>query len=170
MTLSRPERIDLLLPREHRRGSESAPREQLHSLGEIERVVVDSAIAMLSPGQKFALLWSLQVGEHTVAGVQIKERDGSVTNLEPPVEVLEYLTDHKRMSYDQDIGAWLSAEIFIAGPTRYKATYSTNTVADWMPEFSVDDLRAEFDTFPRPDAEIPDWARSQLEWSPGMTG
>ncbi|MFC4376664.1 hypothetical protein ACFO5K_21440 [Nocardia halotolerans] len=171
MTLSRPERIDLLLPREHRQGSaESAPREQLESLGDIERVVIDAAIAMLSPGQKFALLWSLQVGQVAVAGVQIKERDGTVTNLVPPLEVLEYLADHKRLSYNPDTGAWLSAEIFIAGPTRYKATYSPGTVADWMPEVSVEDLRAEFAAFPRPDTEVPDWARSQLDWSDRMTG
>src|SRR5690606_41600578 len=54
-----------------------APREQLTSLVAIEHAVIDATIAMLAPGQKFALLWSLQVGEHTVAGVQIKERDGS---------------------------------------------------------------------------------------------
>ncbi|MGW5451696.1 hypothetical protein [Nocardia sp. NPDC003979] len=169
MTLSRPERIDLLM-REHRQDAEPAPREQLHSLGDIEKFVVDAAIAMLSPGQKFALLWSLQVGGHLVAGVQVKERDGSVTNMVPPTEVVEYLADHKRMSYDPAVGAWLSAEIFIAGPTRFKATYSPGTVADWMPEVSVDDLRAEFVAYPRPAAEIPDWARSQLDWSNRMTG
>ncbi|MGW5436021.1 hypothetical protein [Nocardia asteroides] len=170
MTLSRPERIDLLLTRPHRQDREPAPRQQLESLGAIEQTVVDAAIAMLAPGQKFALLWSLQVGSHTVAGVQVKERDGSVTNMVPPDEVLAYLTDHKRMSYAADTGAWLSAEIFIAGPTRYKATYSTSAVAEWMPEVTVEDLRAEFDAFPRPEAEIPDWARTQLDWSNRRTG
>jgi hypothetical protein len=168
MTLSRPERIDLLLARPQR--SDREPRAQLDSLAAIERVVIDATIALLAPGQKFALLWSLQVGEQTVAGVQIKERNGTVTNLMPPTEVLEYLTDHKRMSYDPDAGAWLSAEIFIAGPTRYKTNYSTGSVADWMPEITADDLRAEFAAFPRPDAEIPDWARSQLEWTERKTG
>ncbi|UGT52774.1 hypothetical protein [Nocardia asteroides] len=170
MTLSRPERIDLLLTRPHRQDREPAPREQLNSIGQIEQTVVDAAIAMLAPGQKFALLWSLQVGGNTVAGVQVKERDGTVTNLEPPIEVLEYLTDHKRLSYDPAVGAWLSAEIFIAGPTRYKATFSTTTVADWMPEVSVDELRAEFVAYPRPAAEIPDWAKTQLDWTTRMTG
>ncbi|MFD3594099.1 hypothetical protein ACFWU5_15335 [Nocardia sp. NPDC058640] len=170
MTLSRPERIDLLLTRQQRLGREPQAREQLESLGAIERVVIDTTIAMLSPGQKFALLWSLQVGEQLVAGVQIKERDGTVTNLMPPAEVLEYLTDHKRMSYSADTGAWLSAEIFIAGPTRYKTNYSTGNIADWMPEVTADDLTAEFIAFPRPDAEIPDWARSQLEWAARKTG
>ncbi|MGS2807943.1 hypothetical protein [Nocardia sp. MW-W600-9] len=170
MTLSRPERIDLLLTRPHRQEPEPAPREQLASLREIEQTVVDAAIAMLAPGQKFALLWSLQVGEQAVAGVQVKERDGSVTNMVPPAEVLEYLVDHKRMSYDPSVGTWLSAEIFIAGPTRYKATFATGTVADWMPQVTEDDLRAEFDAFPRPAAEIPDWARTQLDWSDRRTG
>ncbi|MFE1595139.1 hypothetical protein [Nocardia sp. NPDC058705] len=170
MTLSRPERIEALLAGPQRLAREPQPREQLESLGAIERVIIDTTIAMLSPGQKFALLWSLQVGEHAVAGVQIKERDGTVTNLMPPTEVLEYLTDHKRMSYAPETGAWLSAEIFIAGPTRYKTNYSTGTVADWMPEVTADDLTAEFAAFPRPDAEIPDWARSQLEWATRKTG
>ncbi|MEU4417420.1 hypothetical protein [Nocardia salmonicida] len=170
MTLNRPERIDLLLTRTQRLGREPEPREQLDSLAAIERVVIDATIALLAPGQKFALLWSLQVGEQTVAGVQIKERNGTVTNLMPPTEVLEYLTDHKRMSYDPETGAWLSAEIFIAGPTRYKTNYSTAAVADWMPEVSADDLRAEFAAFPRPDTEIPDWARTQLDWADRRTG
>lgn len=170
MTLSRPERIDLLLTRPHRQDREPSPREELHTVGEIEQTVVDAAIAMLAPGQKFALLWSMQVGDNTVAGVQIKERDGTVTNLVPPVEVLEYFTDHKRLSYDPAVGAWLSAEIFIAGPTRYKATYSTSTVPDWMPEFSVEELRAEFAAYSRPDGEIPDWAKAQLDWSDRKTG
>ncbi|PKV78492.1 hypothetical protein [Nocardia fluminea] len=170
MTLSRPERIDLLLTRPQRQDREPEPRAQLDSLAAIERVVIDATIAMLAPGQKFALLWSLQVGDQAVAGVQIKERDGTVTNLMPPTEVLEYLTDHKRMSYLPDNGAWLSAEIFIAGPTRYKSSYSTGSVADWMPEVTADDLRAEFTAFPRPDTEIPDWARSQLDWADRRTG
>ncbi|APE32761.1 hypothetical protein BOX37_00850 [Nocardia mangyaensis] len=170
MTLSRPERIDLLMPRQPRAGTESAPREPLGSLAEIERAVIDATIAILAPGQRFVLLWSLQIGGHTVAGVQTKQRDGTVANLVPPPEVLAHLADHKRMSYDPNTGAWLSAEIFIAGPTRYKATYSTGTVADWMPEVSVEDLRAEFDAFPRPAAEIPDWIRTQLDWSTKMTG
>lgn len=169
MTLSRPERIDLLMPRQPRETGEPT-RPQLNSLPEIERAVVDATIAILSPGQRFVLLWSLQVGENTEAGIQIKARDGSVTNLVPPPEVLEYLADHKRLSYDPAVGAWLSAEIFIAGPTRYKATYSTSSIPDWMPEVAVDELRAEFAAFPRPDAETPDWIRSQLDWSPRMTG
>ncbi|WP_336084783.1 hypothetical protein [Nocardia sp. SSK8] len=170
MTLSRPERIDLLLTRPHRQDRDPAPREQLSSLVAIEHAVIDATIAMLAPGQKFALLWSLQVGEHTVAGVQIKERDGSLTDLVPPPEVLGYFADHKQMSYDAEAGAWLSAEIFIAGPTRYKATYSTGSIADWMPEVTAEDLRAEFEAFPRPDAVIPDWARTQLEWTDRKTG
>ncbi|TCK00951.1 hypothetical protein [Nocardia alba] len=170
MTLSRPERRDLLLTRPQLQGREPEPRAQLDSLAAIERVVIDATIALLAPGQKFALLWSLQVGERTVAGIQIKERNGTVTNLMPPTEVLEYLTDHKRMSYDPDAGAWLSAEIFIAGPTRYKTNYSTASVADWMPEVTADDLRAEFAAFPRPDTEIPDWARTQLDWADRRTG
>ena len=170
MTLSRPERIDLLLTRQQRLEREPEPRARLGSLGEIERAVIDATIALLSPGQKFALLWSVQVGENLVAGVQIKERGGSVTNLLPPIEVLEHLTDHKRMSYDPDRGAWLSAEIFIAGPTRYKTSYSTGAIADWMPEVTAEDLTAEFAEFPRPDSEIPDWARSQIDWSTRKTG
>ncbi len=170
MTLSRPERIDLLLARQQILAREPAPRKKLDSLDAIERAVIDTTIAMLEPGQKFALLWSLQVGAQVVAGVQVKERDGTVTNLMPPTEVLEYLADHKRMSYRPDAGAWLSAEIFIAGPTRYKSTYSTVAVADWMPEITADDLTAEFAAFPRPDGEIPGWARSQLEWATRKTG
>ncbi|MFE6922761.1 hypothetical protein ACFVAV_17110 [Nocardia sp. NPDC057663] len=170
MTLSRSERIDLLLTRPHRQEREPSPREELHSVSQIEQTVVDAAIALLGPGQKFALLWSMQVGENTVAGVQVKKRDGTVTNLVLPVEVLEYFTDHKRLSYDPVAGAWLSAEIFIAGPTRYKATFSTGAVPDWMPEFSAEDLRAEFAAFPRADGEIPDWAKAQLDWSDRKTG
>ncbi|GGK55609.1 hypothetical protein [Nocardia camponoti] len=167
MTLSRPERIDLLLARPHHDEQAHVP---LNSIDEIERTVVDLAIALLAPGQKFAMLWSMQVGGHREAGVQVKTRDGSVTNLEPPREVLDHLADHKRLSYQPEAGAWLATEIFIAGPTRYKATYSTDTVADWMPEVSAVDLRAEFVAFPRPANQIPGWARAQLDWTTRMTG
>ncbi|MFE3542201.1 hypothetical protein ACFXK0_04415 [Nocardia sp. NPDC059177] len=170
MTLSRPERRDLLLTRPNSQDRDPAPREQLNSLGAIEHAVVDATIAILAPGQKFALLWSLQVGSNIVAGVQVKTRDGTQTNLLVPDEVLGYLTDHKRMSYNPEVGAWLSTEIFIAGPTRYRATYSTVSISEWMPEVSVEDLRAELADFPRPDATVPGWIRSRLDWTDRKTG
>ncbi|WP_431968236.1 hypothetical protein [Nocardia sp. bgisy134] len=128
----------------------------------IERALVTEAVEMIGDGWDFALLWVTVVGASGAAGVQVRRVDGTVDNVRPSEGLLQLLTEHKRASYDAETGTWLSGQISIADPDRYRAAFSNSEISEWMPSPSVDDLRAEFTAFSRPGSAIPDWVRRQL--------
>ncbi|MGV9615913.1 hypothetical protein [Nocardia xishanensis] len=128
----------------------------------IERALVTEAVEIIGSGWDFALLWVTLVGSSGAAGVQVRRVDGTVVNVRPSEGLLQLLTEHKRASYDAETGTWLSGQISIADPDRYRAAFSNSEISEWMPSPSVDELRAEFTAFSRPDSAIPDWVRRQL--------
>ncbi|MGQ4614551.1 hypothetical protein [Nocardia sp. R7R-8] len=128
----------------------------------VERALVTEVVEMVGADWDFVLLWATLVGDSGAAGVQVRRSSGSVDNLRPSEGLLQLLSEHKRVSFDDRVGAWLSGQISIAGPDRYRAMFSTSEIPDWMPAPSADDLRAELAVYVRRDSEIPDWVRQQL--------
>ncbi len=159
MTLSRQDRFDLLRPRLAR---ETPLPPALPSPAAVEQAMVDLAITLLQPGQRFATVRAVAVGDALSAYIEVRHRDGTVTELDAPPDLVHYLAEHKRMSYDPHTGAWLAAEVFVAGPTRFKTSFSTTELPEGTAPITADQLRGELSAFPRPDTAVPAWARALL--------
>ncbi|WP_225725446.1 MULTISPECIES: hypothetical protein [unclassified Nocardia] len=127
-----------------------------------ERAMVDEAVALLEPGWKSALLWVSLVGHEGGGGVQVARSDDSVANVQLSDTLRGLLTEYKRVTYDKVSGAWLSGQIAITDPDRFKVNFSWDSVPEWVPTPTAQDIRQELADYPRAADEIPAWMREQL--------
>ncbi|MBF6356508.1 hypothetical protein IU449_18490 [Nocardia higoensis] len=128
----------------------------------IECALVTEVVESIDGAWNFALLWVTLVGGAGAAGVQVRRLDGTVDNLRPSAGLLELLSEHKRASYDAASGTWLSGQISIADPDRYRSEFSKTEIPDWQPAPTEEDLHAEFAVYARPANEIPDFVRRNV--------
>jgi hypothetical protein len=130
----------------------------------IEQALVNEAIELIGDrgGWDMALLWVNLVGEEWAAGVQVRQCDGSVENIGPSDLLLCLLAEHKRISYDEQAGAWLSGRISIVDAGRYMSRFSESELLEGAPSPSAADIVRELEIYPRATEAIPTWMDLQV--------
>ncbi|WP_067852471.1 hypothetical protein [Nocardia shimofusensis] len=127
-----------------------------------ERACVDEVVAILGSDWKFAILWVAVIGHEAGGGIQVRRTDDSVDNLQASDALRELLFEYKQFAHDPIAGTWLSGRIHIAAPSRYEASFSWDTLPEWTPNPTAEDVRQELADYPRVADEIPAWMRELL--------
>ncbi|WP_330185021.1 hypothetical protein OHB26_16400 [Nocardia sp. NBC_01503] len=127
-----------------------------------ERAIVDEAARLLGQGWKFAVLWVSLVGHEGSGGIQVPRADDSLADVELSDTLWGLLCEYKYVTSSEGAGAWLSGQISLAEPDQYKASFSWDTVPEWLAMPGAVDIRQELADYPRAADVIPAWMRAQL--------
>lgn len=117
----------------------------------VEDALVHAVIDQIGTEWKNAYLWAVLVGDEGRGGIQVHHADGDVESVEASETLRELFFEHKRLSYDERTGTWISAVLSIAGADSYIADYKNDGIHDALPTPEAKEFARELERFPRSD-------------------
>ncbi|MGW4244208.1 hypothetical protein [Nocardia sp. NPDC004722] len=117
----------------------------------VEDALVHAAIDQIGTNWKTTYLWAVLVGDEGRGGLQVHREDGVVDTVEASDTLRQLFFEHKKLSYDEKTGTWISAVLSIASTDNYTADYLKDEVHDKLPTPAAKEFARELKRFPRSD-------------------
>jgi len=96
-------------------------------------------------------------------GLTVIMNDMTTPEVEPPAQAGQALLELRKLMYDQQRGAWLSARYVINPPGEFRIFYNYDHDPLWEPPIPPAFFERDLATYPRPDGAVPGWLRRTIE-------
>ncbi|MGW4248020.1 hypothetical protein [Nocardia sp. NPDC004722] len=125
------------------------------SLEVVESALVTAVTESVPAGWKSLRLWVIAVGEFGYGQIEAKYGLRKTRQFDVSEDLWAFLTEHKRRSYDEHAGAWLSGQILV-DRNGIRVNFRKDDVVGGFPRIESADWRREFELYPRAAAQIPE--------------
>ncbi|MFE3187519.1 hypothetical protein ACFXHA_00835 [Nocardia sp. NPDC059240] len=129
------------------------------SLEVVENALVTAVTESVPPGWKSLRLWVVAVGEFGYGQIEAKYGLLKTRQFDISENLWAFLAEHKRRSYDEHAGAWLSGQILV-DRNDTQVNFRKNDVAGDFPVIDPAEWRREFELYPRAAGQIPEAIRN----------
>ena len=96
-------------------------------------------------------------------GLTVIMSDMTTPEVEPPASAGQALLELRKLMYEPQRGAWLSARYVINPPGEFRIFYNYDHDPLWEPPIPPAFFERDLSTYPRPAEAVPGWLRRTIE-------